>query len=210
MEFVEKSGFDGGFAVGYGSLDHGGRPCPRGPDASGVVVRGMSGWDIAIAYPPISPTSRSSPWSILNLGLSLVFNGCIYNFRELRAALEEKGYRFFSSGDTEVILKAWHAWGEECVSRFHGMFAFVIHERDSDVSSWRATVSASSRSISPKSKAPCASLPPCPRSSRRVASTPRSTWLRSTITMTLPRGRAAAAHDPEWRAQAAACDPSRL
>ena len=66
-----------------------------------------------------------------DLGLSLVFNGCIYNFRELRAELEEKGYRFFSDGDTEVILKAWHAWGEDCVSRFHGMFAFVLHERDS-------------------------------------------------------------------------------
>lgn len=66
-----------------------------------------------------------------DLGLSLVFNGCIYNFRELRYELEKKGYRFFSEGDTEVILKAWHAWGEECLSRFHGMFAFVIHERDS-------------------------------------------------------------------------------
>ncbi|MGJ7042914.1 asparagine synthase (glutamine-hydrolyzing) [Shinella sp. BE166] len=66
-----------------------------------------------------------------DLGLSMVFNGCIYNFRELRSDLEAKGYRFFSDGDTEVILKAWHAWGEDCVSRFHGMFAFVIHERDS-------------------------------------------------------------------------------
>ncbi len=66
-----------------------------------------------------------------DLGLSLVFNGCIYNFRELRIELERQGYRFFSGGDTEVILKAWHAWGEACVSRFHGMFAFVIHERDS-------------------------------------------------------------------------------
>ncbi|MGH6859446.1 MAG: N-acetylglutaminylglutamine amidotransferase, partial [Phyllobacterium sp.] len=65
-----------------------------------------------------------------DLGLSIVFNGCIYNFRQLRAELEEKGYRFFSDGDTEVILKAWHAWGEGCVSRFHGMFAFVLHERD--------------------------------------------------------------------------------
>jgi len=65
-----------------------------------------------------------------DLGISVVFNGCIYNFRELRAELEAKGYRFFSDGDTEVIIKAWHAWGEECVSRFYGMFAFAIHERD--------------------------------------------------------------------------------
>ena len=47
------------------------------------------------------------------------------------AALEGKGYTFSSSGDTEVILKAYHAWGPRCVEKFHGMFAFAIHERDS-------------------------------------------------------------------------------
>ena len=65
------------------------------------------------------------------LGLAIVFNGCIYNFRELRRELQNKGYRFFSSGDTEVILKAYHAWGPRCVERFYGMFAFAIVERDS-------------------------------------------------------------------------------
>jgi asparagine synthase (glutamine-hydrolysing) len=64
------------------------------------------------------------------LGLGIVFNGCIYNYRELRAALRALGYRFFSDGDTEVILKAYHAWGIACVERFHGMFAFAIWERD--------------------------------------------------------------------------------
>jgi len=65
------------------------------------------------------------------LGLGIVFNGCIYNFRELRAELESKGYRFFSQGDTEVILKAYHAWGPDCVRKFKGMFAFAIWERES-------------------------------------------------------------------------------
>jgi asparagine synthase (glutamine-hydrolysing) len=65
------------------------------------------------------------------LGLGLVFNGCIYNFRELRAELQDKGYRFFSQGDTEVILKAYHSWGSACVQKFKGMFAFAIWERDS-------------------------------------------------------------------------------
>ena len=49
------------------------------------------------------------------LGLGLVFNGCIYNFRELRSELRDIGYRFFSQGDTEVVLKAYHAWGSDCV-----------------------------------------------------------------------------------------------
>src|SRR3954453_3309878 len=63
------------------------------------------------------------------LGLAVVFNGCIYNFRELRSELQALGYRFFSNGDTEVILKAYHAWGARCVERFLGMFAFAIWER---------------------------------------------------------------------------------
>jgi len=60
------------------------------------------------------------------LGLALVFNGTIYNYRELRKELEGYGFHFFSHGDTEVILKAWAQWGERCVDRLHGMFAFAI------------------------------------------------------------------------------------
>src|SRR5690606_39648606 len=45
--------------------------------------------------------------------------------------LQTLGYRFFSDGDTEVLLKAWHAWGQEAPKRFNGMFAFAIVERDS-------------------------------------------------------------------------------
>ncbi|OQM74382.1 N-acetylglutaminylglutamine amidotransferase [Manganibacter manganicus] len=103
----------------------------RGPDSSGIVVRGNVGFGHRrLRILDLSEKSQQ-PMIDPDLGLSIVFNGCIYNFRELRAELQQKGYHFFSDGDTEVILKAWHAWGESCVSRFHGMFAFVIHERDS-------------------------------------------------------------------------------
>ena len=61
-----------------------------------------------------------------DLHLALVFNGTIYNYKELRTELIELGYEFFSAGDTEVIIKAYHAWGEHCVERFYGMFAFAI------------------------------------------------------------------------------------
>lgn len=64
------------------------------------------------------------------LGLSLVFNGCIYNYKALRKELEGKGYQFFSDGDTEVILKAYHYWKEAFVEHLNGMFAIIIHERD--------------------------------------------------------------------------------
>src|SRR5690606_17844430 len=61
----------------------------------------------------------------------IVFNGAIYNYPELRKELQEKGYQFASTGDTEVIIKAWHAWGPQALERFYGMFAFALWERDS-------------------------------------------------------------------------------
>ena len=64
------------------------------------------------------------------LGLALAFNGAIYNFPELRAELEALGYPFYSGGDTEVLLKGYHAWGVDLLPRLNGMFAFAIWERD--------------------------------------------------------------------------------
>ncbi|GAB0148873.1 N-acetylglutaminylglutamine amidotransferase [Marichromatium sp. PS1] len=104
---------------------------PRGPDGHGVWQQGR----VALAHRRLSIIDLSNhaaqPMVDSELGLSIAFNGCIYNYRELRGALESKGYRFFSEGDTEVVLKAFHAWGDACVERFHGMFAFAIAERDS-------------------------------------------------------------------------------
>ena len=60
------------------------------------------------------------------LGLTVVFNGAIYNYPELRQQFIKEGYNFQSEGDTEVILKAYHKWGEDCPKHLHGMFAFSI------------------------------------------------------------------------------------
>jgi asparagine synthase (glutamine-hydrolysing) len=60
------------------------------------------------------------------LGLTIVFNGAIYNYPELRKQFIKEGYTFQSEGDTEVILKAYHKWGEDCPKHLHGMFAFAI------------------------------------------------------------------------------------
>ncbi|MCT7374477.1 N-acetylglutaminylglutamine amidotransferase [Chelativorans salis] len=103
---------------------------PRGPDGTGVVLHDNTAFGhCRLKIIDLSEKARQ-PMEDPELGLTICFNGCIYNYPELRVELEEKGYRFFSTGDTEVILKAWHAWGEKCVERFHGMFAFVLHERD--------------------------------------------------------------------------------
>ena len=104
----------------------------RGPDSCGQLMRGRVGLGHQ-RLKIIDLSHRSAqPMVDTELGLDLVFNGCIYNYKELRQELQGLGYRFFSDGDTEVILKAWHAWGRGCVDRFKGMFAFAIHERDSD------------------------------------------------------------------------------
>src|SRR3954466_4292056 len=104
---------------------------PRGPDDCGIWSSGsvaLGHRRLAIIDPS---TQAKQPMTDSDLGLTIVFNGCIYNYRELRAELEHKGHRFFSNGDTEVILKAYNQWGDGFVERLTGMFAFCIVERDS-------------------------------------------------------------------------------
>ncbi|MFN3546475.1 MAG: N-acetylglutaminylglutamine amidotransferase [Mesorhizobium sp.] len=104
---------------------------PRGPDGAGLVMHGNAGFGHRRLKIIDLSERAQQPMVDSGLGLTIAFNGCIYNYPELRAELEGEGYSFFSTGDTEVILKAWREWGEACVERFHGMFAFVIQERDS-------------------------------------------------------------------------------
>jgi asparagine synthase (glutamine-hydrolysing) len=105
-------------------------PClaARGPDGEGFWARGP----IALGHRRLKIIDLSEaghqPMTDDELGLTLVFNGCIYNYQQLREELRGYGYRFFSTSDTEVILKAYHRWGADCVTHFLGMFAFAITE----------------------------------------------------------------------------------
>lgn len=103
----------------------------RGPDAGGMFQ--MNHFAAGHRRLKIIDLSEHAQQPMVDneLGLGIVFNGCIYNYRELRAELRALGYRFFSDGDTEVILKSYHAWGNDCVERLQGMFAFAVWERDS-------------------------------------------------------------------------------
>ena len=100
----------------------------RGPDGSGSWARD----NVAFAHRRLKiidlTAAGDQPMTDDALGLTVVFNGCIYNHRELRSELEGHGYRFFSSSDTEVILKAYAQWGTRCVDHFAGMFAFALYE----------------------------------------------------------------------------------
>lgn len=79
----------------------------------------------------IDLSERSNqPMHDAQLGLTLVFNGAIYNYPELRKQFIDEGYNFQSEGDTEVILKAYHKWGEQCPVHLDGMFAFAIWDNN--------------------------------------------------------------------------------
>ncbi len=102
------------------------RLAPRGPDHEGSFSDGpLAFGHRRLAIIDLSEHSNQ-PLVDQELGLALVFNGTIYNYRELRRELVAEGYHFFSDGDSEVILKAWHRWGEQCVEHLHGMFAFAV------------------------------------------------------------------------------------
>jgi asparagine synthase (glutamine-hydrolysing) len=98
----------------------------RGPDHDGSYSDGALGFGHRrLAIIDLSEHANQ-PMVDQELGLVLVFNGTIYNYPALRSELQGMGYHFFSDGDTEVILKAWHAWGAGCVEHMHGMYAFAV------------------------------------------------------------------------------------
>jgi asparagine synthase (glutamine-hydrolysing) len=101
----------------------------RGPDGIGDFVDGPVGLaNVRLAVIDLS-AAGSQPMASDDAAVVVTYNGEIYNFQELRAELEQEGYRFRSHTDTEVVVRAWEAWGERCVERFNGMFAFAIWDR---------------------------------------------------------------------------------
>lgn len=98
----------------------------RGPDHSGSYSDGSLGFGHRRLSIIDLSEHANQPMVDQKLNLALVFNGTIYNYKALRKTLVGLGYQFFSDGDTEVILKAFHAWGEDCVNHLSGMFAFAV------------------------------------------------------------------------------------
>ena len=97
----------------------------RGPDAEGVWCQDDV---VALGHRRLSildPTPGSNQPFALGRDV-LVFNGEVYNFRELRAALQSLNYEFTSNSDTEVVLNGYHAWNENVLNKLEGMFAIAI------------------------------------------------------------------------------------
>ena len=100
----------------------------RGPDDSGIWLQSHVG--LGHRRLSIIDLSTAGHQPMLDKELSLVFNGCIYNYTILREQLIELGHKFISHSDTEVILKSYRQWGMDCVNHFEGMFAFAIWDDD--------------------------------------------------------------------------------
>ncbi|HEX5055629.1 MAG TPA: asparagine synthase (glutamine-hydrolyzing) [Gammaproteobacteria bacterium] len=101
----------------------------RGPDEQGLMVAGPVGFAhrrLSI----IDLTGGRQPMANADHTVWITYNGEIYNFRELRSDLELRGCRFTTESDTEVVLRAYEAFGEKCVERLRGMFAFAIWDRN--------------------------------------------------------------------------------
>ncbi len=103
----------------------------RGPDHEGRFVKGPVG----LGHRRLSIIDLSEkgnqPITDSQSNTSIVFNGTIYNYPQLRSELQKLGHQFVSSGDTEIILKSYLQWGEECVNRFVGIFSFAIWNESS-------------------------------------------------------------------------------
>jgi len=97
----------------------------RGPDDQGVISRGPATLGMR-RLAIIDPNGGHQPMTSACGRYHLVFNGCIYNHAELRSELASGGYPFGSRCDTEVLLAAFASWGEQCLPRLRGMFAFAV------------------------------------------------------------------------------------
>ena len=105
----------------------------RGPDDSGSLITDINDWNICLGQTRLSIIDLSpgghQPFSSSDMNFSLVFNGEIYNYKEIRSYLIGAGFEFRTQSDTEVLLNAWIHWGVECLPKLKGMFAFLIFDK---------------------------------------------------------------------------------
>src|SRR6516162_4989923 len=100
----------------------------RGPDANGTWNHENDRVSIQLGHRRLSiiDVSAAADQPLSKRGLTLVYNGELYNYKELRAELTSRGVSFVTASDTEVVLEAWRYWGPASLSRFRGMFAFAL------------------------------------------------------------------------------------
>jgi asparagine synthase (glutamine-hydrolysing) len=107
----------------------------RGPDDQGLWISNNTSVGFAHRRLSIIDLSQSGHQPMIDKknGNVIVFNGEIYNYKELRSELKKFGYDFFSTSDTEVILASYDKWGTNCISKLNGMFAFAIYDNYNNI-----------------------------------------------------------------------------
>ena len=106
----------------------------RGPDAAGIWEHGDDRVTAQLGHRRLSiiDLTSAADQPLSKHGMTLVYNGELYNYQELRAELIARGVRFTTRSDTEVVLEAWRSWGPEALRRFRGMFAFALLDERTD------------------------------------------------------------------------------
>ena len=106
----------------------------RGPDANGHLFHTLNNFSMGLGHQRLSILDLSDegiqPMQFENL--DIVYNGEVYNFKEIQEKLKSLGYVFHSQSDTEVVLKAYHCWGVDALEKFNGMFAMAIFDKEKD------------------------------------------------------------------------------
>ena len=102
----------------------------RGPDGAGTFKRDINQQSVLFGHTRLSiiDLDERANQPITFEHLTIVYNGEVYNFRDIKSELKTKGYTFFTSSDTEVVLKALHCWGLDACAKFNGMFALAIFD----------------------------------------------------------------------------------
>ena len=100
----------------------------RGPDSEGHFVDGKLG--LGHRRLAIIDLSSAGHQPMIDDELVIVFNGEIYNYREIKVELQKKGFLFKTESDTEVIIQAYKCWGEDCISKFNGMWSLAIYDKN--------------------------------------------------------------------------------
>jgi len=116
------------FQAGLDAMAH------RGPDADAVRLVDK---DLLFGHRRLSiidlSATNNQPFVTRDGNYTLVFNGEIFNYKEIREELVSKGYSFDTNGDTEVLIYAYDLWGQDCVNRFNGMWAFSLFDKAKDI-----------------------------------------------------------------------------
>jgi asparagine synthase (glutamine-hydrolysing) len=110
-----------------GTLQH------RGPNGEGYWISTSNHIGFAHRRLAIIDLSEAAAQPLHYLHYTIVYNGEIYNYKELRQQLQSHGYHFTSNGDTEIIPAAFDLWGMDCLQRFDGMFAFALHNKKTNI-----------------------------------------------------------------------------